>query len=346
MRQPMPKKILLTIIILVALIGLFGGCNNNENDIYQPASIEHVDASGSFDQDGYTDYNTNHNITIINTSFDEVVINPSALSLEEAANIGARYILDIFGESIDGMYMDLEFSDWDHMTRAMWSGAVTVNNRNTLDSRNELNELNQQLMDRNNAGEDIEDIFDDMAELFANHTYVLARFYFHIDAITGKRIDIRQTTPEMLNQPVAEPNALENFIEREWDGDWSAAFEADIDPHEIEEFNQLALLYAQKHFIETTVTDIEFSDVHATFLYIGGGNYDQGVSVSFSATDETGRVAFVTFDKTSRVLVSISTISNDFIPIEMEGNWEQRPREEEGYNDTEEGRVPPEGEED
>ena len=48
----------------------------------------------------------------------------AVMSVEEAAQIGARYIWDIFGESIDGMYVNMFYAAQPSMSRTWWSGSV------------------------------------------------------------------------------------------------------------------------------------------------------------------------------------------------------------------------------
>jgi len=340
-------KILTAVLAMAIAVALLVGCGNDET---APAASNNINTSQSpsddiprgsdtSDQDPSQNHAQSFNLTTINTTFDDVQISSTAMSMEDAAQIGANYILDIFGESIDGMYVELEFSDWDHMTRTLWNGSVSVNRRNTLEHRARLNELNEEFMARYNAGEDIEDIQADMGDLFLNYNYTLARFYFAIDAVTGKRINLWQSTPEMINQQIPDPMAMDEYVEREWGGDWGAAFEADATPQQKEEFGQLAMMYAQRHFNTTTVIDVSFSNAFANLIYAGNGNFNRTVSVTFVATDETGREAMVTIGMDNRVLSSISTISNDFVPFDYEmmaEEFERRPTERDGYDDTDE----------
>ena len=81
--------------------------------------------------------------------------NPLALSAEEAAELGAKYIWEMFGISLDGKVIEMAYSNWPSMTRANWQGFVgysmeEIENFNTL-------------------------------------------FFFTLDAVTGERIDIHCT---------------------------------------------------------------------------------------------------------------------------------------------------------
>ena len=353
MRQSRLYKIIITTASILAILGLLGGCGNDEpaqaapdnsNIRYQPyqsATNENASSLENPAENNQVPLNVTHthNVTVINTTFESVAVNPTALSAEDAAQVGAQYIQDIFGYSINGMYVELEFTNWEHMTRTLWNGAVTVSRRDTLEQRARMNELNDEIMARYEAGEDMDDIHEDMADSFREFTYTLARFYFTIDGITGKRIDIRQMTPSMLNQPTPDHDAMEAYIEREWDGDWGAAFEAEISPQEESEFSQLAMEYAQRQFNTTTVASVEFNGAFASLIYTGGGNFTREYFINFLATDETDREAHISFEKASGAIISIHSMGNDFVPIEWEGEREYI-REEVEYNDTNERSRP------
>jgi len=337
MKQSIKKSIITAVLMS---LWLFSGCSGEpaqatiRNDIYQPTSGRNVEAPETPEASGNSETTENsegldslnivhtHNVTAINITFENTTVNPMALSIEDAAQLGAQYIQDIFGQNINGMYVELEFSDWEHVSRILWNGAVSISRRNTLEHRTRLNELNEMFMERYAAGEDAEDIRADMEDLFNNYSYTPARFYFAIDAITGKRINIWQNSQEIQNQPIPEPMAMEEYIEREWGGDWGAAFEAEVTSQEKEDFIPMAMEYAQRHFNNTTVVDAVFSNAFSSIIYTGSGNFDRQTYMNLMATDETGREAHLTFRLASRELSSISTMNNDFIPMSIDsGEW-------------------------
>ena len=51
-------------------------------------------------------------------------ISAQAMSMEDAAQIGAEYIWEVFGTCIDGMHIEMHFSDWDWHARTHWHGTV------------------------------------------------------------------------------------------------------------------------------------------------------------------------------------------------------------------------------
>jgi hypothetical protein len=48
----------------------------------------------------------------------------NAISPEEAAQIGALYIWEMFGESINGMAVEISYHSMSHFTKAFWLGHV------------------------------------------------------------------------------------------------------------------------------------------------------------------------------------------------------------------------------
>jgi len=319
------SKILLISMSVLAML-LIAGCS-------QPSSAENVRNADNPAQDNAqpSEVLHTHNAIIINTSHEGVEVDPTALSIEEAAQVGAQYILDIFGESIDGMYLELEFADWGHVTRTLWHGAVSVNNRNILENRARNNELNDIFVARLEAGEEAEDIMADMADMFRSYSYTQARFYFFIDAITGERIDIWQSIhvhPHHMDESIA----LHEYIAQEWGDDWEAAFAVDITQQEKDALSQIATEYAQRHFNNSTVISTDFENAFASFIYAGGG-FNRDPSATFLATNNVGREARITIHLGSNTVTSINTMSNDFIPMDVEAFEGERGYRSEDGND-------------
>jgi len=298
-------KFLTGLFIIVALAAalLLAGCGNNPSTPAQGNSQPNPAANGT-------------NVNIINTTFGDTAIDPSVLDIGQAAQVGIQYILDVFGQDVAGMYVELEFAVWDHVARAIWHGSVSEDDRNTLANRARNMELHEVIMARQEAGEDWEDIMADMGDAFRPYNYVPAQFYFIIDATTGKRIDIWQSIQAHWNI-MDESIPLHEYIENEWDGDWMAASYVDVAPQERDALGQIAQAYAQRHFNNSTVTDMAFDSAFASFIYTGGG-FTRDPSATFIVTDDTGRKAWVTIHIQSRTVTAITTMSNDFIPIEFE----------------------------
>jgi len=96
-------------------------------------------------------------MTIYESSRDGIANHPrsaSALTMEEAAEIGAYYIWDMFGDSIYGKHVEMFYTAFPSSTRTYWHGSVS-------DSSGEL-------------------------------AYLNAIYTFTIDAISGERVSATQ----------------------------------------------------------------------------------------------------------------------------------------------------------
>ena len=182
--------------------------------------------------------------------------NINALTPEEAAEIGAKYIWEMLGEDIDGKIVEMVYFSFPSSTRAYWQGTVA-------DSKAELEN------------------FD-------------AQYQFEIDAISGERVGISRFAnvnrySEVRILPMEE---VAKLIEK-----YSA---------QSDEFMPIAEEYAQRHFNNTKVENIEF-----TFA----GSRIVGVAhITFTAVDETGREAIITIDFYERQLMNLATQHNDIVP--------------------------------
>ena len=99
--------------------------------------------------------------------------NVHAMSAEEAAELGAQYIWEMFGVCIDGKVVEMAYTAWSSMTR-YWQGTVA------------------------NSIEDIE-----------NHDTL---FFFALDAVTGERINIHCTRTAPSRDPRALGATNEEFM--------------------------------------------------------------------------------------------------------------------------------------
>ena len=321
------KEICKVALATVAAVGLFGGALLGANlrslhaatseETYLPQTVEYVSIPDNPvpEEEDFQALN----VTIINITHEDVRVNPLALSLEDAAHIGAQYIYDIFGKCIYGMYVELEFIEWQNMTRTIWRGVVSENDRDTLARMAALYEISQQLNDEINArieaGEDPYIVRRDMHDISLDFAYVQGDFYFTIDAITGERIDVSRPMSRG-RMTVLEYRTLTDYLEREWYGRWEQAFVAELPRQETEELLQIAKEAAQRHFVNTSLVESEHVGSFAIFKYAGNGGFDRLIYVSFNITDETGRVAGVTVSQQTREVTDIGTMRNDILPID------------------------------
>ena len=245
------------------------------------------------------------------------IVSAHAMPMEEAAGLGAQYIWDVFGESIDGMYVEMLFANWPSNSRTYWIGTVR---------RNRPVEV-----------PDIETSVDAQGRTYiANETvHIEARIYnvnnvlyrFMIDAVTGLRVSISPWSGTVAMSCPKELEAamyLRTSPERiEWQKRWQ-----DMDAHarmvylgltseDIEAYAQTARGFTERHFNNSTVVDFSDGVPHVGIVIDNNGNAAfEFTSVTFTATDDTGREAIVTIEAGTHSLSAsgIVTEHNDFIP--------------------------------
>jgi hypothetical protein len=204
------------------------------------------------------------------------------LSPEEAAEIGALYIWEMFGESIDGKMVEMVYTSYPSSTRTYWHGAVA----------------------------------DSMAELINAE----ALFRFDLDAVSGERIGIDQDLSKrfdyMQNDPTITGDDIHSLRER-----MIKVYEAGLlpkSPENLDEYAQIAKAYAQKHFNRSTIVSVEFESASPSLfgLYINedGGPSIKYQTVVFNITDDTGREAKTAVVTDIHQLFYLSTQDNDIVP--------------------------------
>ena len=245
------------------------------------------------------------NLTVIGvTDHNFHTIHTSAMSMEAAAQIGAEYIWDVFGISIDGMYVTMFYSAWDGHAREHWHGQVFLSRADAM-STESFNPI----------------------------------FWFAIDSITGMRIDISQSMP-MVNRPEIDERAImewrmyisEDTLALHMMDDDELINYFELAPEKLEYYTQRALGYAERHFNESTVQNIMLGMLveHAdreTMVIPGiriGPDIDENgeltsviAGFTFTATDHTGRNAEIMINieqSMFRGTVHIFTQQNDRIP--------------------------------
>ena len=170
----------------------------------------------------------------------------------------------------------------------------------------------------------------------ANETvHIEARIYnannelyrFMIDAVTGLRIDI---SPGSGMVTMSCPQELEAIMylrtspERiEWQKQWqnmdtqARMAYLGLTPEDIEGYAQTARGFADRHFNNSTVVDFSNTGLDVGIVIDENGNaaWEFG-SVTFAATDDTGREAIITVAAGTQNLsaIGIRTGHNDFIP--------------------------------
>jgi len=221
----------------------------------------------------------------------------NAISTEAATQIGAQYILDVFGESIEGMHVDIFFTAWPGHSRQHWGGRVTLSE----DPRAQNGVM----------------------------------YNFLIDAITGERIDISRI--ELRQQAGAADELMRNWrmsddmrTLSEMEDNALMAY-LGFTQSQLEYYTEQAIAYAQRHFEDSTVasavlgrrlvdmsgTPMLFSGLQVNPAIDANGNVRTVIgSLAFTITDSTGREAFVSVTTAEADFqhVSISTQANDVMP--------------------------------
>ena len=230
----------------------------------------------------------------------------SAMSMEEAAQIGAQYIWDVFGESIDGMYVEMLFSSVPSHSRALWIGIVFPDNPASM----EANDLQSRAHRAHN-------------ELYR----------FAIDAVTGLRVDISPGFGYVPQPSYEERQALNETLsvtmrisdeQMAWHIAWEAMTTAErmtylgLSQSDIEPYLQAGREFARSHFNNSTVvyTTESFNVLHNIIDRFATDTAGFG-GIIFSVSDDTGREAEIWINAGTRCLrpgLGIRTEHNDFIP--------------------------------
>jgi len=231
---------------------------------------------------------TESNITIYMAPWQTDEIPSDAMPAEEAARVGEAYIYDVFGKSIDGMYVMMHYMDcWLRPEKGRWMGTVSLSQ--------EENDWGALV----GVGLSPSDIM----------------FSFTVDSTTGERLDISYTP---LNSP---PVVIEHDTQVLWESAQGQAVLAmdnielavftGITPERMEIYTQVAYELAQAHFNNTTVQNITLGrsiitpsgpqylqGIHVLLDTCENGNiFGTPVGLEFTATDHTGQEAIISINE-------------------------------------------------
>jgi hypothetical protein len=330
MKKTKTKELLKVAVVAILSVGLFCAALLGVNHLAFTAAVNRTEAMGLYNEapmsampwntmqiseiygepEGYDFGHTPFRvITHMHPDSPTFVIPKSALPMEDAATIGAEYIWDALGVSVQGMHVFMIYSDLPGYVRPYWIGNVYMENA----ARKLLN------------GE--ENTYSPMAT-------------FSIDAGTGKRVNVSFTA--ILNEQtyrLMEEWGEENIMS--WRRDMlpiMAMDDSEMMAHlgfsveQLGYYMEKAIDYAQGHFNETTVMNAILgqivTDARGTPMFLSGitphpvvdenGTLSFVVgSLTFTVTDHTGREALVlmtTGQITHVQMVSITTQNNDIIP--------------------------------
>jgi len=214
----------------------------------------------------------------------------SALPMEEAAQIGARYIWDVFGTSIDGMYVHMSYTAHAAYSRTYWQGTVRAERF------------------------DIENIMGDDREARVSWNDSIL-YDFRIDAITGMRVEVstgfRNTVSqdELLNRSMDERNAI---IEARW---WELNLDEQltflgISNADIAAYIETAQLLADAHFATVGLSG-ELGNLRLQL----GENGLELAAINYVLTHGNREAVISVPTSVAHVIrYDIRTTHNDFIP--------------------------------
>ena len=238
----------------------------------------------------------------------------AALSMQEAADLGAHYIWDVFGVSIEGMYVEMHFADHERQTTTWWTGLVFIEDPANPTLR---------YIDH-----------PDRAAVGSSTRTAFNLYMFTINGITGERIDIsyqgtrfpvlydgdvdaRMDTDARINAANAMRNAM---IESGWFDmtlDEQITF-VGLSSEALNAYTQTAAHFAEAQFNPVSTADVQLKSLRVIFtdantVYLEG--------FSFIATSASGREAHIAFPAEDSALqwINIMTQHNDFVPFDDDG---------------------------
>jgi hypothetical protein len=227
----------------------------------------------------------------------------AALSMEEAADLGARYIWDVFGVSIDGMYVEMHFADHEWQTNTWWTGLVFVEDP---------------------ANPTLRYIDHPDGAAVGRPTRTAVNLYmFTINGITGERIDISyqgtrlpvRSDIEVRMDVDDRTNPLNAMIASGWfdmNLDEQIVF-AGLSGEALNAYTQTVVRFAKAQFNPIDTVDVRLESLMAS---VTDANTVYLEGFSFIATSANGREAHIILpatDSTSQ-WININTQHNDFVP--------------------------------
>jgi len=245
----------------------------------------------------------------------DIVISDHALSIDEAAQIGAKYIWEMFGESIDGMAVEMQYTIWPSSTRPYWVGVVGLEPRPILGPE-DIIFVEETLVLSENGGQAVTQIRLEFREGIEMPQML---FQFTIDAVTGERIDVINKTRALDNDDTITEEELLRITQIEFQAMHDGTpnpFAIVLTSNQIETYSQLARNFSQKHFTNSTVVDVEFV---RSWAAAWGRNTDGDIVatahiLNFNSTDDTGRTANISINMGSQQLLEVITHHNDLAP--------------------------------
>ena len=250
---------------------------NRQDDDTADTTTEYYQAAYAYDNTPHTALNI-----VLQEYTYQILPHAGAISAEEAVQIGARYIYDVYGECIDGLTVRMMYADPESTTRAIWLGLVA---------------------------ETLEDIKRGNHPLFA----------FTICADTGMRINIHApdavhplptgdfvTTSHLIyfiHPGAVDPELMEGLSDEMAEvlanmcvSELEAALSVTATAAQRGTYAQLAREYGERHFAYTEVVDVELLMVRHSGVFTFNEDGELVTTVGqfiFMVTDCTGRGAMI-----------------------------------------------------
>ena len=213
----------------------------------------------------------------INPNQHYVTMPHNAISHQEAAQLGARYIWDMLGECIDGMYVSLLYTFWPSHTRPFVIGDVTETRQDGFG----VTENNER------------------------------RFAFTLDAATGERMSIHR-----LQYFDMSAETLDVLRQADNSDFFSLRLDNTETPDQLDDFVQTAMMYAGKHFAGMEIVGAEFIQVFASGFGLdeNGELIVTTRQLNFEVTAESGLIADIAIDEATGQLRLLCTANNYIVP--------------------------------
>jgi len=242
-------------------------------------------------------------LTVMASPDQESEISVVAMSIEDAAQTGARYIWDVFGANIDGMYVRMFYGDHASQINTWWVGNVFTENP------------------------------DHPTQNYVVHPFTYEKralpiYTFVVNAITGQRIDVSYISPQGIPENIYISPEVKSYrgdddsMSFRWALLESGWFDMDIyeqiellglSDEALEAYLQTAKRLAEAQFNTTSVSNVQLDTFWANGMIDGVVDL---ATIVFVALDSTGREAIITISASDAVFqsINISTQHNDFVP--------------------------------
>ncbi|MCL1877787.1 MAG: hypothetical protein FWF80_02925 [Defluviitaleaceae bacterium] len=216
-------------------------------------------------------------IDVTDESFHTIA--PAAMSPDEAAQIGASYIWQVFGTNIDGAEVEMWFADHAGMMHTWWAGRVVVDDLLYNFTINAITGERIDIMRSNNWR-----------------------------TVQREELPAEQTDWWEVARVIEETGWFEKSIDEQ------IAFADAAD--QAREFKEIATTFAQRHFNTTALADVRIDQMSVdriSGVFTAGNVAISGFTII--ATDEAGREANITISADpNSPFTAIHTQQNDFIP--------------------------------